>query len=127
MRVTAQLIHAPRDQHLWAERYDRNLEDVFALQDEICEQIVAAIDATPRTGAASDEITADASAPAENSMAGESTLDRAKSSGDSGQLVGDAERTGARGARGCTDLDAAAAQPRNGGHARRRCRGCRNW
>lgn len=43
MRVTAQLIDAPRDEHVWAERYDRRLEDAFALQDEICDHIVAAI------------------------------------------------------------------------------------
>jgi len=45
MRVTAQLIDAPKDEHIWAERYDRRLEDAFALQDEICDQIVAAIEA----------------------------------------------------------------------------------
>ena len=44
MRVTVQLIDAADDQHLWAERYDRNLTDVFALQDEICAQVVAAIE-----------------------------------------------------------------------------------
>ena len=71
MRVTAQLIHAPRDEHIWAERYDRRLEDAFALQDEICEQIVAAIHARLAPSAASDEITAAASAPADNSKAGE--------------------------------------------------------
>ncbi len=43
MRVTAQLIDAPKDEHVWAERYDRRLEDAFALQDEICDRIVAAI------------------------------------------------------------------------------------
>ncbi len=43
IRVTAQLIDAPRDEHVWAERYDRRLEDAFALQDEICDHIVAAI------------------------------------------------------------------------------------
>jgi eukaryotic-like serine/threonine-protein kinase len=43
VRVTAQLIDAPADRHLWAERYDRRLEDAFQLQDEICEQVVAAI------------------------------------------------------------------------------------
>lgn len=43
MRVTAQLIDAHTDQHLWAERYDRQATDAFALQDEICDQVVAAI------------------------------------------------------------------------------------
>jgi len=45
MRVTAQLIDAAADQHLWAERYDRKINDAFELQDEICEQVVAAIQA----------------------------------------------------------------------------------
>ena len=35
VRVTAQLISAADGSHLWSERYDRQLEDVFALQDEI--------------------------------------------------------------------------------------------
>ncbi len=35
LRVTAQLIDARADRHLWAERYDRDLEDMFAIQDEI--------------------------------------------------------------------------------------------
>jgi TolB-like protein/pimeloyl-ACP methyl ester carboxylesterase len=45
VRVTAQLIDAPADRHLWAERYDRQLQDAFALQDEICDAVVAAIEA----------------------------------------------------------------------------------
>lgn len=43
MRVTTQLIDAQTDQHVWAERYDRQVTDAFALQDEICDQVVAAI------------------------------------------------------------------------------------
>ncbi len=43
VRVTAQLIDASTGYHLWAERYDRNLDDIFALQDEVTEQIVAAL------------------------------------------------------------------------------------
>ncbi|MGY8995544.1 MAG: tetratricopeptide repeat protein [Alphaproteobacteria bacterium] len=43
VRVTAQLIEAASGNHLWAERYDRMLDDVFELQDEITETIVAAI------------------------------------------------------------------------------------
>ena len=41
VRVTVQLIEAEHDRHLWAERYDRDLEDIFALQDEITMAIVA--------------------------------------------------------------------------------------
>ena len=43
IRVTAQLIDAETGNHLWAERYDRALEDVFAVQDEITKAVVTAI------------------------------------------------------------------------------------
>src|SRR6202035_6161440 len=39
VRVTAQLIDARTDTHLWAERYDRDLADVFAIQSEIAKTI----------------------------------------------------------------------------------------
>ncbi len=44
VRVTAQLIDATTSQHKWAERYDRDLEDIFAVQDEITRSIVSALD-----------------------------------------------------------------------------------
>ncbi len=43
IRITGQLIDAATGNHLWAERYDRELEDIFAVQDEVTEAIVAAI------------------------------------------------------------------------------------
>jgi adenylate cyclase len=43
VRVTAQLIEAETGGHLWAERYDRDLLDIFALQDEITANVLAAI------------------------------------------------------------------------------------
>ena len=43
VRITAQLIDGMSGGHLWAERYDRDLTDIFALQDEITEKIVAAL------------------------------------------------------------------------------------
>jgi adenylate cyclase len=43
VRVTAQLIVAESGNHIWADRYDRALEDVFAVQDEITLAVVAAI------------------------------------------------------------------------------------
>src|SRR5260221_5617376 len=43
VRITAQLIEGSSDNHLWAERYDRDLNDIFALQDEISEAIVNAL------------------------------------------------------------------------------------
>ena len=41
VRVTVQLIDAEADRHLWAERYDRDIEDIFAIQDEMTSAIVA--------------------------------------------------------------------------------------
>ena len=41
IRIAAQLIDAASGHHLWAERFDRNLEDVFAVQDEVVQKIVA--------------------------------------------------------------------------------------
>ncbi len=43
IRVTAQLVDAQSDGHLWAERYDRVLDEVFAVQDEIKQRIVTAL------------------------------------------------------------------------------------
>ncbi len=44
IRISAQLIDAATGHHLWAERYDRDLKDVFALQDEIAGKIVKALE-----------------------------------------------------------------------------------
>jgi adenylate cyclase len=43
VRITAQLIDAKTNQHLWAERYDRDLKDIFTLQDEITKKIITAL------------------------------------------------------------------------------------
>jgi adenylate cyclase len=43
IRITGQLIEATTGSHLWAERYDRGLEDIFAVQDEITHSIMGAI------------------------------------------------------------------------------------
>ena len=44
VRVTAQLIEAASGQQLWGKKYDRRLEDVFAVQDELTREIVTALD-----------------------------------------------------------------------------------
>jgi serine/threonine-protein kinase len=43
IRVTAQLIHAADGAHIWSERYDRELTDIFAIQDEIAQPIAGAL------------------------------------------------------------------------------------
>jgi adenylate cyclase len=43
VRVTAQLVEAENGNHLWGEHYDRDLEDIFAVQDEVTQAIVAAL------------------------------------------------------------------------------------
>ncbi|HEY8872293.1 MAG TPA: hypothetical protein VIM52_04625, partial [Stellaceae bacterium] len=48
VRVNAQLIDAETDAHLWAERFDRDTSDLFALQDEITSRIAVADDPARR-------------------------------------------------------------------------------
>jgi adenylate cyclase len=43
VRITAQLIDAELDRHVWAERYDRELEDIFAIQDQVTSAIVSTL------------------------------------------------------------------------------------
>lgn len=53
VRITAQLIDAETGVHVWAERFDRPLQDIFAVQDEITDKIAATIE--PEIGAAEQE------------------------------------------------------------------------
>ena len=46
VRITAQLIHAMDSTHLWSETYDRTLEDVFAVQDDIAGKVAQALEVT---------------------------------------------------------------------------------
>jgi TolB-like protein/lipoprotein NlpI/predicted Ser/Thr protein kinase len=46
VRIVGQLIDARSDEHLWAETYDRELKDVFAIQSEVAQRIAAALKAT---------------------------------------------------------------------------------
>ena len=57
VRVSAQLIDARTDAHLWAERYDRELADVFAIENELAEQIVSQLKSylSPKEKAAIEE------------------------------------------------------------------------
>ena len=48
VRITAQLIDAETRAHIWADRYDRAVDDIFALQDEITLSTVAAIEPSVR-------------------------------------------------------------------------------
>ena len=43
VRVTAQLVESTSSAHIWAERYDRNFDDIFAIQDEVTEAVVARV------------------------------------------------------------------------------------
>jgi TolB-like protein len=60
VRITAQLVETEGGRHLWAERYDRDLQDLFALQDEITTTIAARIE--PQVGAA-ERLRAERKAP----------------------------------------------------------------
>ena len=46
VRITAQLIDAEHDHHLWSEKWDKNLEDIFDIQDEVSASIAAQINPT---------------------------------------------------------------------------------
>ena len=48
VRVTGQLIEATNAAHVWAERYDRALDDIFALQDEMTMSVIGAVEPTLR-------------------------------------------------------------------------------
>ena len=48
VRITGQLVEAETGRHIWAERYDRALDDVFAMQDEITASVVGAIEPSLR-------------------------------------------------------------------------------
>jgi adenylate cyclase len=50
LRITAQLIDATTGNHLWAERYDKDLKDVFAIQDEVTLEIIKAMQVELTTG-----------------------------------------------------------------------------
>ena len=56
VRITAQLIDAEHDRHLWSETYDRELTDIFAIQDEIANAIVAALRGSLTTAKAAPAI-----------------------------------------------------------------------
>ncbi len=49
-RITAQLIDAIKGHHLWAERYDRELKDIFAMQDQITKEIITALQVQLKEG-----------------------------------------------------------------------------
>ena len=46
VRITAQLIDAEQDHHLWSQKWDRNLEDIFEVQDEVSTSIAAQVNPT---------------------------------------------------------------------------------
>ena len=54
VRISAQLIHAPTDQHVWSRSYEREMQNVLAMQDEVAQAIVAEIrtNVSPRKQAA---------------------------------------------------------------------------
>ncbi|MEZ5461230.1 MAG: tetratricopeptide repeat protein [Dokdonella sp.] len=70
VRVIVQLIHAATDSHLWAETYDRTLDDIFAVQSEVAQRIADSLSATLTR----DERATLASSPTRNPAAYEAYL-----------------------------------------------------
>jgi TolB-like protein len=58
VRITAQLIETSSDRHLWSDTFDRNLDDIFAIQDEIASAIVSALKTELGVGLGDVEVTA---------------------------------------------------------------------
>jgi TolB-like protein len=56
IRITAQLIRVANDEHLWSENYDRDLKDIFKVQDEIANAIVDQLTASLGVGAGSQKV-----------------------------------------------------------------------
>ncbi|NIQ96868.1 MAG: adenylate/guanylate cyclase domain-containing protein, partial [Desulfuromonadales bacterium] len=50
VRINAQLINCKDGTHLWAERYDRELSDIFDIQDDVTRDIVSALEVRLKTG-----------------------------------------------------------------------------
>lgn len=62
LRITTQLIDVANGYHLWSQRYDRELEDIFEIQDEIAAQVAAALEVTLSGSTEEDPGTSDAKA-----------------------------------------------------------------
>ena len=99
VRVTVQLIDGETETHVWAERYDRKLEDIFAIQDEVTSAVVATLFGRVET-ARHDRARR---RPTENMAAYEYVLDR---QGSASQVEPRSERRGASHAGPCVELDA---------------------
>ena len=72
VRVTAQLIHVATDSRLWSETYERELDDIFAVQDDIAKSVVEELRTTLLGATATDSTLARAEADVEAAAAGRS-------------------------------------------------------
>ncbi len=77
-RITAQLVDTETGNHLWAERYDRELQDIFAVQDEVTQSIVAVL-----PGRVQEDVAEQASRKPTDNMKTHELMLRAKSLRDS--------------------------------------------
>ncbi len=72
VRITAQLIEVSSDSHLWSETYDRELEDIFAVQDDIAQSVVKELRAALMPERAQTEATSGAAAEVRRAATGRS-------------------------------------------------------
>lgn len=77
VRITAQLIHVATDSHLWSETYDRELEDIFAVQDDIAHAVVKEMRAALMSGPAQATGSALLRAEVQAAVTGRSSLPEA--------------------------------------------------
>ena len=72
VRITAQLVDATSDSHLWSETYDRELKDIFAVQDDIARSVVKEMRATLMGGQTSSPASAEVTAEVQAAVKGRS-------------------------------------------------------
>lgn len=73
VRITAQLIHVATDSHLWSETYDREVEDIFAVQDDIAHEVVKEMRAALMSGSSAATGTTQLRAEVQAAAAGRSS------------------------------------------------------
>ena len=88
IRITAHLIRADSGYHLWSKTYDRNLDDIFKVQDEIARMVAGALKVALVAGRASDERSKSNTEAYNLVLRGDYVTNRARSKDDIGMAIG---------------------------------------
>lgn len=88
IRITARLIRADNGYHLWSKTYDRNVGDIFKVQDEIARTVAGALKVALVAGRASDERNKSNTEAYNLVLRGDYLTNRARSKDDIGMAIG---------------------------------------